>query len=231
MGASGEVMNKCTITVIAFLLLCCGISGCTSQSGKESDIPVIPAGVEPALDRFVLLPADMPPNYDLIENRVKNSTDVSQMARDLGWRNGYVVMYQKTDELIVGGEPSSITQSIALYPVERIPEIHKAVLNSARSQQQYVIHDLPDPGIGDESSAVIAYAAVKEEVTLQELPVATASMADSTGSYVVREGQQPVYYEIIFTKDDVFEVIRMSGISADYGTALNLSKMAFSKIR
>jgi hypothetical protein len=231
MGASGEVMNTSAITVILFLILCCCISGCTSQPGNGSDTPVIPGGAAPALDQIILQPADVPPNYVLIENRVKNSTDVSQMARDLGWRNGYVVVYQKTDELIVGGEPSSITQNIAIYPAEKISEIYNAVLNSARSQQQYFFQDLPDPGIGDESSAVAAYAAVNGEVILQDLPAASVPKADSAGPYIVKEGERPVYYEIIFTKGDVLEVIRMSGISADYGTALNLSKTAINKMR
>ncbi len=215
------------ILIGLLLVAIVGAAGCSTVT----DTGTKPAAVNPAPAKqpaqLILLSEDIPQGFSLIENRTKNEADVSRLALDLGWREGYVVRYQKEEGL--SSPPTIISQNIAVYPAENLPDILQRGRTIAGSQEQYTIGDLPDPGIGDISSAIVAYEAIKTEVTLRGFSSPGVSVLGSTIRSMPAVGQQPEYYEISFTRGDVYEIFRMSGPSADYKTLLELVKTAYEK--
>ena len=220
--------HACAGILLVVLFAC--ISGCVTDPGTGSVAPVTSSPSATGLAGFALLPADVPQGFSLAESREKGRGEVSDLALDLGWSGGYVARYE-----IAGGNGSEITvlsQNIALYPAEKMTGIVDYVQNAERTLQEYEISDLPDPGIGDLSRAWVAYGTgVEPEPDTGQSGSAGSSVPamDPAGSPAAAAGQDPAYYEIIFTKGDVFEVLRMSGPSADYTTLLGTAQAAYGK--
>jgi len=210
--------------LLAALVFAAGCSTVPDGNLKPGTETITPAQ-QPA--QLILLPNEMPQGFSLIEKRAKNETDVSQLALELGWRGGYVARYQKDEGVSL--PPTVISQNIAVYPAEKLPEILQRIRTMAGSQQQITLRDLPDPGIGDSSSAIVAFKEIKPEVTLQGFSSPAMNIPESTSRIMPAGGQHPEYYEIAFTRGDVYEIFRMSGPSADYQTLLGLVRTAYQK--
>jgi hypothetical protein len=107
--------------LIIAILVCSLVlaTGCTGPAGTAAPSPSPPELI--TLESLVLTPSEIPQNFTLRESRVKNSTEVSKLARDLGWQQGYVVRFTRPPEGISG--QIEILQTVTRYPAKNIPAI------------------------------------------------------------------------------------------------------------
>jgi hypothetical protein len=200
------------IVLVIFILTC--VAGCTGPDTVPAVIvnatpsPAIPtpestyATVQ--LADMALQLADLPPDYILRDRSVMTSPEVTQLTRDLGWRQGYFVVVDRTGR--TKSDQTRIRQSINIFPADnlnRVFTLEKLAL--AEGQNPFTSpYEIPFPAIGDRSTAY--------------------RMTDTPA-----EGQ--VTYTVIFTKKNVFERITMSGTSTDYETLKEVVLTAADKIR
>jgi len=124
---------SCSPTLIVAILVCSLIfaAGCTGRAGTA--VPVAPTPAHITLESLVLTPSEVPQNFTLAEIRAKNVTDVSKLAWDLGWKQGYVVRFTRPSEGISG--PTEILQTVTLYPAKNIPAIAELAEKQERSDK------------------------------------------------------------------------------------------------
>ncbi len=200
-----------TIFTVTLVLFFCS-AGCLSPDGMNMNHRNTATDPLSNLETISLSEGNAPPNFTLVESRQKNEDEVSDLALSLGWRGGHIVRFERTED--PDREPTSVSQSIALYPEDRMLDIMNYVQQTEKREKPYMIVDLPNPGIGDFSCATAAYKIVGENAT-------TLSNIQTLDTE---------YYEIIFTKGPVFEVLRINGPSADYSTLLDLARTAYKKV-
>lgn len=156
------------------------------------------------LQDLMLQPSDLPDNYTRVEWRVRNVSEVSPIARNLGWKQGVIVRYQLSGTTAYC--PPSIQQVISVYPPENIiralphPRYHKRM--AQENNESMIVDELPDPGIGDASTAT--------KFTHQEY-TCNGCLVD-------------------FIKNDVHSQIMVYGPAHDCDTAKNLAAIAAARI-
>ena len=102
------------------LIVCAAIlgAGCTSSSGIGSapaaGTAMTVAPVNISLDSLAFTPADIPAGYSLVLARQKSASEMSTLAKDLGWQQGYVAIY--TSPANSTGGPTTITQNLTVMP-------------------------------------------------------------------------------------------------------------------
>jgi hypothetical protein len=216
----------CTCALLLAAVIC--IAGCSTVMENHSQ-PV--AGNNPPIqqpEQMILIQEEIPCNCAIIESREKNGTEMSELARDLGWKSGYVLRYRMDGDRVQ--EPTVISQNIAVYPADKIPVILQLVRDAEKSQQQYVVIDLPDPGIGDLSNALVAYEILQQDARMPGPALSGVSIPPLSMTSRLIRGQCPAYYEIVFARGEVVEVFRISGPSADYLTLRGLAQKAYRKV-
>lgn len=201
------------VLVMVILALVCA-TGCTSPA-VAPDLPVatteptiIPtpesaSAVVPAAEMALQL-ADLPPDYILRDRSVMTSPDVTQLTRDLGWRQGYFVTFDRTGR--TKSDQTRIRQTISIFSegnMNKVFNLEKIALSEG-SNPFTSPFEIPFPTAGDQS---IAYR-------MTNTP---------------EEGQ--VTYTVIFTKKNAFERITMAGTSTDYETLKEIVQKAAAKIR
>jgi hypothetical protein len=177
--------------------------------------------------------SDLPAGFFIAERREKNASEVSDLARDLGWKKGYIARFERDQGPLLPA--TEIMQSIAIYPAKNIARVTGLVRKAAEGGGRYTVIPLPDPGTGNSGFAVAVYEAGKENAAAGDKSI-IANIFELQTTVPVRPGQmpasqKPLYYEIAFTEGEVFEAIRMSGPSADCGTLENLARVAYGKVR
>ena len=141
---------SCPPYLITAILVCSFIfsAGCTEVAGTAA--PAAPASSPLTLESLVLSPSEVPENFTLIESRQKNSTDVSRLARDLGWKEGYVVQLHQSR----GWRTWSDLDSSDLNPVS-LKKISPLSLNLSNDRIVQIIpmiySNLSSPGLGSYS--------------------------------------------------------------------------------
>ena len=200
------------LVMVIFALACA--AGCSSPETAAPSVPIITT--EPtiiptpestlatvqAADMALQL-TDIPPDYILRERSVMTSPEVTQLTRDLGWRQGYFVTFDRTGRS--RNDQTRIRQSVNIFPVENMNKVftlEKVALSEGETPFSSP-YEIPFPTIGDQS---IAYR-----------------MTNTPD-----EGQ--VTYTVIFTKKNAFERITMAGTSTDYETLKDIAEMAGAKI-
>ncbi len=214
----------CTLVLI---LVTCAALACTGCTQPVSPVTISP-GTGPAaitdLAQFALQPSDLPPGFTLAETRMKTPSEMSRLARDLGWQAGYVARYVHPAQ--AGSTKYEIMHSIAIYPAGRIPDVIEYSDKQARSDRTITYTDYPVQGLGDNARAFSG--------TGVQIPLNTTGVtARITGSAYVPEKEADAitdFAEVIFAKGDVFEVIRITGSSPDPAILVNLSRQAYAKI-
>jgi len=199
------------LTIITiFLIVLLYSAGCMAVHSTDQNSGTTKTA-EPriSLEAIALNSGDVSGNVTVLENRQKQPTDVSDLALNLGWQGGYIVRFVTNEDSFE--KPTIISQNIAIYPKDRMQNIVDYVVLSEKKNSSYTFVDLPDPGIGDYS---IAYTAYKSNET----------------SSLTTTSPSAEYYEIIFTKGEVFEVLQMRGPAADFNTILNFAKTAYKKL-
>ena len=145
---------------------------------------------------------------------------MSRLARDLGWKEGYVVRFSRP----VDGErgPTWILQTLTRYPEKNIPAVAELIERQDRADNTMIYSNLSSPGLGSYSSAFSG--------KVNPLIVPEPGNQNPLVSGPAEETIQQDFVEIIFAKGDVLEVLRMSGPGADYSTLASLAKQAYNKI-
>jgi len=146
---------------------------------------------------------ELPENYQIKERSEQVKSDVVKSALDLGWKKGYIVKFVQVD--LNNLEVTSIEQDISIYPIENINKtlsLQRVESTKYTANNSYTIDDLSNPNIGDQSQAY--------RIT---------NKIDNSKSYAID-----------FTKQDVFESLRMSGTFTDYEMLKELAKTAAEKI-
>ena len=201
--------------LVCFLILA---AGCTVRDPTSGNSPLKTARLP--LESLVLTPSDVPPNFTLVESRAKNDTEVGNLALSLGWQQGYVVGYARSPE---GGSGSAeILHTIVMYPEKNIPTIAELIERQERSDSNMTFSNFSLPSLGNYSHAFSGKENLRiinnsDNVFLLEY--------DST-----RETIQQDFIEIIFSKGDILEIIRLTGPGSDFSTLSSLAQKAYSKI-
>lgn len=165
---------------------------------KESPIATTPPG------GLALQLTDVPPDYLIKDRTVIAYGEVSQIARDLGWQQGYRATFYRMNrdkEDITG-----IRQTINVYPPENMNKVYaietEGILSTQNGTTRY---EIPFPAIGDKSMAF------RETRTGYPLDLAV--------------------YTVIFKKKNVLETITMGGTTTDYETLKAVVRKAADKIQ
>lgn len=200
------------ILMTLFIILSSGIAGCASQAPPASPVSTVsPAPSAPPADvqklstaepsQFALQPSDVPAGFTLVEQSVRNLSDMRSWAVDKGWKKGYYAYYEKD-----GQDVRYIEQAISVYPLENItlivPDTVQGVKNWS-SEENLTVEELPVPGIGDSSRALKVFIT----------------------------GEPETDYIIAFVKYDVFEQLSTNGTATDYEVLKQLAGTAAAKIK
>jgi hypothetical protein len=206
--------------LIIAILVCSLVlaTGCTGPAGTAAPSPSPPELI--TLESLVLTPSEIPQNFTLRESRVKNSTEVSKLARDLGWQQGYVVRFTRPPEGISGR--IEILQTVTRYPAKNIPAIAALAEKQERSDTALIFTNLSSPALGSYSQA---FSGTGHTLIIPE-PVT----GNLSGPGSVEGTVQQDFVEIIFSKGDILEVLRITGEGADYATLTSLAQKAYAKI-
>jgi hypothetical protein len=192
------------LILVTFLL---GSAGCLDTLfgeppyKTETPVPaIVPTMKTPRLPEqssdMALQPADLPSDYILQDRSVMALPEVSQLARELGWRQGYYVSFYRrisnTDDI------TRIRQSINIFSTDSINGVFLLEKEDLNDQQLSpgTRYEIPFPVVGERS---IAFRDTN--------PV---------------DAERPVTYTVIFTKKNVYEKITMSGTNTDYETLKRL---------
>jgi hypothetical protein len=206
--------------LIIAILVCSLVlaTGCTGPAGTAAPSPSPPELI--TLESLVLTPSEIPQNFTLRESRVKNSTEVSKLARDLGWQQGYFVRFTRPPEGISG--QIEILQTVTRYPAKNIPAIAALAEKQERSDTALIFTNLSSPALGSYSQAFSG--------TVHTLIIPEPVTGNLSGPGSVEGTVQQDFVEIIFSKGDILEVLRITGEGADYATLTSLAQKAYAKI-
>jgi hypothetical protein len=169
---------------------------------------------------MVLTPSDVPQNFTLVESRAKNATDVGNLAHSLGWQQGYAVRYARSPEDGTGS--TEILQTIALYPEKNIPAVAELIESQERSDNNITFSNLSSPSLGNYSHAFSG----KETVRIINKSDSTFLLEYDSAKETIQQD----FIEIIFSKGDFLEIIRLTGPGSDFSTLSYLAQKAYNKI-
>lgn len=198
-----------TALILAIFLLCS--AGCLEtlfgEPPQKAETPVptpVPTTETPRLPTqssdMALQPTDLPSDYVLQDRTVMALPEVSPLALELGWQQGYYVSFYRrisnTDDI------TRIRQSVNIFSSDSINAVFLLEKEELKDQQVSpgTRYEIPFPAIGERS---IAFRDTN--------PV---------------DSERPVTYTVIFTKKNVYEKITMSGTSTDYETLKRLAQRA-----
>jgi len=219
-------MNVHNFLVLAILVCTTlAVAGCTTAPASPVTPTHSPAVSLPslAIDRN-----DLADGYVLTMSKEKNATDVSDLARTLGWKGGYVVQYTKTT-----APTNVVLHSLATYPENSMPDVIEYINRTDRSYTDLNYYDISVPGLGKDSRAFVGF-----NPNQGQLPtVIPASANDPLATTVLSmKGTtenvygQNFFLEIIFANGTTLEVIRMSGDTMEIKEAIAIAQKAYSKI-
>ena len=203
-------MGHSWVAVILVIFLLCSTGCLDTLFGEppyktETQAPTtVPTTETPRLPEqssdMALQPSDLPSDYTLQDRTVIALPEVSQLARELGWRQGYYVSFYRrngNNEII-----TRIWQSVNIFSSENINGVFLLEKENLKEQQLTpgTRYEIPFPAIGERSIAF------RETNPL--------------------DPERPVTYTVIFTKNNVYEKITMSGTNTDYETLKRLAQRA-----
>jgi hypothetical protein len=208
-----SMQNSFRVMLLVAMLFACS-AGCTeppattevvttaATTPTPEPLPETPETATSIGDLALDLP-DLPDDYILRDRSVMISPDVSQLARNLGWQGGYFVVFDRVGRIKT--DQTRIRQSISIFPAEvmdRVFNLEKLAFEGGDTLMASP-YEIPFPEIGGNS---IAYR-------LNNMP---------------EEGQ--VTYTVLFTRNEAFERITMSGTSTDYETLKDIVQKAEAKV-
>ena len=206
-------MNTRFIALILVVQLAVISAACLSPApvSPPQQIPLPATSPTPESTSATVPPGDMalqltdvPPDYLIKDRTVIAYAEVSQLAHDLGWQQGYRAtfyrMNREKDDL------TGIRQSINVYPPENMNKVYaietEGILSNENGTTRY---EIPFPAIGDKSMAF------RETRVGDPLDLAV--------------------YTVIFKKKNVLETITMGGTTTDYEMLKDVVRKAADKIQ
>jgi len=213
---------------LVFAILVCtalAVAGCTTTPASPVTPTHSPAVSLPslAIDRN-----DLDEGYVLTMSKEKNATDVSDLARTLGWKGGYVVQYTKATT------PNSVVlHSLATYPESSMPDVIEYINRTDRSYTDLSYFDISAPGLGKDSRAFVGFH--PNQGQLPTMTPASANDSPAITGLSMKGTTENVYgqnyfIEFIFANGTTLEVIRMSGDTLNDKEAIAIARKAYSKI-
>jgi hypothetical protein len=217
-----QIMHWSRITIV-LIVLCAAllVAGCTQNSANPTTVN--PSGTSESLEKLALTPAEVPANFTLAESHAKNQSEVSSAAMGLGWQAGYLVLY--TSSLTGSSVSSEIRQTITQYPETNIEKILASAAFTDQAAGGMEFSYLPSPGLGNASQA---FQGTVMNTTVDSKGIVQIPTQGQPISSHGPEGQK--FVEILFTKGNIFEVLRMSGPDADYSVLKGIAGTAYDKI-
>lgn len=215
------------LILAAVLLVLLSAAGCTTPSTSSpapaATAKTVSAGA--ALSPLALTTADLPAGWTQASARAKESSEVSETARNAGWQGGYVVTFVNSSA--PAGQQDAIVQTITAYPEASMAGITSVAGAQDRSYSGMTYTEIPVDGLGSSGAGFVAR--VDSTVTPQVTAPATLPGAG------IMEVQKPTgpgqdFAEVYFSKGTTFEVIRMTGPNANADTVLRLAQEAIQKI-
>ncbi|WP_321507761.1 hypothetical protein [uncultured Methanoregula sp.] len=217
---------KALLFTILSLALCAAIlgAGCTQSRATPASPATGQAVPTVDLATLALTPSDVPSNFTLTSQAAKNPADVGTLARDLGWQGGYTVRY--TGPAGANGVPGQIVQSIALYPSATIPDLIAMSDKQDRADTDLTYANLTPGTIGATSRGFLG----KAPAGLYIKPTNVNPLVTGSEHHDVSAELKTDVAEMIISKGNVFEVIRMTGPGADTQAITALAEKAYAKI-
>ena len=217
------------LVLAALVCAVLAVAGCTTApSTTATPAPAV------SLPALAFTPADLPPGYVLTVDRQKNASELSDLARGLGWQAGYVVEYM--DSQSPEGSRNVITQTLTTYPESSMPEVIAYISKVDHSYPDLIYTDIPLSGLGlSENSRVFVggYNPPRDQSQVMMTVPTTAnplSSAEVLTPISSRGANGQGFVEVIFSKGTTLEVIRMSGPVVDDKEAIAIAQKAYSKI-
>jgi len=198
------------------------IAGCTQGTSPALPVTSVPATTLNLPDLAITL-SDIPACFTLTEHQVKSSDDVGELAKDLGWKEGYSVTYTCPAKET---EPTVILHSLATYPAANMPGIATMVDEQDRPAG-YLYEDLsfPDRGI-----AMRGFYRKAGSVQVSGISPGTnllTGRSKSAGTDTVSDSSMA---EIIFYRGTTFEVLKMTGPETNATLLTDLALKSSAKI-
>jgi hypothetical protein len=201
--------------ILVMLLCVCMTAGCsyldegapvvhptntpTTQATPESKVSTVETSA------MALQLSDLPDGYIIRERSDMSFEEISPLARDTGWKQGYYVAFYRMD--VKTYDMTGITQQISIYPPDQIKiifdDVKASLLSTANAT--ITITELPFPKTGDYTVGM--------------------RTVDANNPYGI------MTYTVVFTKKDVLEQIEMRGTTTDYEVLKNIAATAAQKIR
>ena len=209
-----DMQKWCVIFVVLLIFFVCSAGCSSSPPAQPAPIPTPTQVVSPTPEsRTATVPpsdmalqlSDMNSDYIIKDRSVMITPEVTQLTRDLGWRQGYFVQFYRLNK--DKDDQTFVRQSVNIFPLEnmdKIFSIEKEDMKS-RSTGSGAFYEIPFPVIGDLSIAF-------------------------RGSYE-NDPNEFVVYSVLFTKKNVYEKITMTGTTTDYETLKDIAQRAAEKIR
>ncbi len=204
----GMEYSRAAFILVTFLLCSAGcLDSFAGEPPYKAETPApttVPTTETPRLPEqssdMALRPSDLPSEYILQDRSVMALPEVSQLARQLGWMQGYYVSFYRRNTNT--NDITRIRQSVSIFSSESINGIFLLEKEELKNQQMSPgsRYEIPFPAVGERS---IAFRETN--------PI---------------DPERPVTYTVIFTKKNVFEKITMSGTNTDYETLKRLAQRA-----
>lgn len=203
------MVHPWAVLILASFFLCC--AGCVDQGpGSPENPPETPAtvpfttvqtpGLQEPSSAMALQPADLPSDFTLQDRSAMALEDVSPLAIELGWLQGYYVSFTRKN--IYTNDITYIRQTVNVYSPENINGVYLIEKEEMKNQKLSpgARYEIPFPAVGTQSIAF------RETNPL--------------------DAERPVTYTVIFTRKNVFEKITLAGTNTDYETLKRLAMRA-----
>jgi len=115
-----------------------------------------------------------------------------------------------------------ILQTVTRYPAKNIPAIAALAEKQERSDNTMIFTNLSSPALGSYSQA---FSGTVHTIIIPEPANGNLSHPGSVEGTIQQD-----FVEIIFSKGDILEVLRMTGEGADYATLTSFAQKAYAKI-
>lgn len=209
------------------LVICAAVfcAGCTQNLSSQVPVTNITVSVPVANPaQIAFTQSEVPQGFTIVESRAKTPADVSKLALDLGWQDGYVV--RCTSPAQGGWGEIGIVQSIAIYPERTIKDVIALAEQQGRSDGDLTYTDVPVQGLGNNARAFSGKASALILIKPTQANPVFAGMNENEVQAVSKNDVA----EIIFSKGNTFEVFRMTGPSPDIAMLVDLAQKAYAKI-
>jgi hypothetical protein len=211
-----------TALLLAIVLCMACTSGCfllDERPAKEVLPPVTTIALPttagfslPDPSGMALQLADLPAGYIIRERSDIAYADIAPLARDLGWKRGYLSSFYRLNADKY--DATAISQKISVYYVSNEHLLDKTM---------GPVFDMAKTGLTGSANG---------SVTVTELPFPSAG--DRTAAFRTVDASDPygiVVYTVIFTRGNIIEQVEMRGTTTDSEVLKSVVAKAAEKIR